>query len=44
MVAAQTKDKGLGEAPWPPHYPKMPGEPPRGQPLGHEGRKTGTDD
>ncbi len=23
---------GLGEAPWPPHYPKMPGEPPRVQP------------
>lgn len=20
---------GLGDAPWPPHYPKMPGEPPR---------------
>ncbi|MEZ5174849.1 MAG: ATP-dependent DNA ligase [Acidimicrobiia bacterium] len=23
---------GLGDAPWPPHYPKMPGEPPRVQP------------
>lgn len=23
---------GMGEAPWPPHYPKMPGEPPRVQP------------
>lgn len=24
--------EGLGDAPWPPHYPKMPGEPPRVQP------------
>ena len=23
---------GVGDAPWPPHYPKMPGEPPRVQP------------
>lgn len=23
---------GLGDAPWPPHYPKQPGEPPRVQP------------
>ena len=26
------EDAGLGDAPWPPHYPKMPGEPPRVQP------------
>lgn len=26
------EDNGLGDAPWPPHYPKMPGEPPRVQP------------
>ena len=31
MVAAD-EERGLGEAPWPPHYPKMPGEPPRVQP------------
>ncbi len=31
MVAADEED-GLGDAPWPPHYPKMPGEPPRVQP------------
>jgi DNA ligase D-like protein (predicted polymerase) len=31
MVAAD-EDRGLGDAPWPPHYPKMPGEPPRVQP------------
>ena len=23
---------GQGDAPWPPHYPKQPGEPPRVQP------------
>lgn len=32
MVKAD-EEAGLGEAPWPPHYPKMPGEPPRVQPL-----------
>jgi len=26
------EDDGIGDAPWPPHYPKMPGEPPRVQP------------
>ena len=31
MVEADEGD-GLGDAPWPPHYPKMPGEPPRVQP------------
>jgi bifunctional non-homologous end joining protein LigD len=31
MVRAD-EDRGLGDAPWPPHYPKMPGEPPRVQP------------
>lgn len=25
-------ERGLGDAPWPPHYPKQPGEPPRVQP------------
>ena len=25
-------ENGTGHAPWPPHYPKMPGEPPRVQP------------
>ena len=25
-------ENGMGDAPWPPHYPKMPGEPPRVQP------------
>ncbi len=31
MVAADEAN-GIGDAPWPPHYPKMPGEPPRVQP------------
>ncbi|MBT8200757.1 MAG: ATP-dependent DNA ligase [Acidimicrobiia bacterium] len=31
MVTAD-EERGLGEAPWPPHYPKMPGEPPRVRP------------
>ncbi len=29
---ARDEERGLGDAPWPPHYPKMPGEPPRVQP------------
>lgn len=31
-MVAEDEDRGLGDAPWPPHYPKMPGEPPRVQP------------
>ena len=31
MVAAD-EEQGLGDAPWPPHYRKQPGEPPRVQP------------
>ncbi len=26
------ESNGIGDAPWPPHYPKQPGEPPRVQP------------
>lgn len=26
------EEQGIGDAPWPPHYPKQPGEPPRVQP------------
>jgi DNA primase len=29
---ARDQENGLGDAPWPPHYPKMPDEPPRVQP------------
>jgi bifunctional non-homologous end joining protein LigD len=31
-MVAEDEERGLGDAPWPPHYPKMPGEPPRVQP------------
>jgi len=31
MVSAD-EERGLGDAPWPPHYPKQPDEPPRVQP------------
>jgi DNA primase len=31
MVRAD-EERGLGDAPWPPHYPKQSGEPPRVQP------------
>lgn len=31
-MVASDEEQGLGEAPWPPHYPKMPGEPPRVRP------------
>jgi DNA primase len=31
-VTRDEEEYGLGDAPWPPHYPKMPGEPPRVQP------------
>jgi bifunctional non-homologous end joining protein LigD len=29
---ARDQEDGIGDAPWPPHYPKMPDEPPRVQP------------
>ncbi len=31
-LVATHEDQGMGDAPWPPHYPKQPGEPPRVQP------------
>lgn len=31
-MVATDEAAGIGDAPWPPHYPKMPGEPPRVQP------------
>jgi bifunctional non-homologous end joining protein LigD len=38
MVTAD-EERGLGDAPWPPHYPKMPGEPPRVQPSKRRERR-----
>jgi DNA ligase D len=32
MVKADEEERGLGDLPYPPSYPKMPGEPPRVQP------------
>ena len=32
LADRQERDLGLGEMPWPPDYPKMPGEPMRVQP------------
>ncbi len=32
MAARDERDHGLGDMPYPPEYPKMPGEPPRVQP------------
>jgi hypothetical protein len=31
-VVRDHEEHGMGDAPWPPHYPKQPGEPPRVQP------------
>jgi DNA ligase D-like protein (predicted polymerase) len=31
-LAARQAEAGLGDAPWPPHYPKQPDEPPRVRP------------
>ena len=38
-LADADEARGLGDAPWPPHYPKQPGEPPRVQPS--KRRRTG---
>jgi hypothetical protein len=32
MADADERDRGLGDMPYPPEYPKMPGEPKRVQP------------
>ncbi len=36
-LSARQKAKGLGDAPWPPHYAKQPGEPPRVAPSRKKG-------
>src|SRR5205807_7659114 len=38
-LAAEHESAGMGDAPWPPHYAKQEGEPPRVQPSK---RRTGT--
>ena len=36
-LSARQEREGLGDAPWPPHYPKQAGEPPRVQPSRKKG-------
>jgi len=36
-LSARQETAGLGDAPWPPHYAKQAGEPPRVQPSRRKG-------
>jgi DNA ligase D-like protein (predicted polymerase) len=40
-LSARQEAEGLGDAPWPPHYAKQQGEPPRVQPSRRKGPGTG---
>jgi hypothetical protein len=40
-LSARHEREGLGDAPWPPHYQKQAGEPPRVQPSKRAAPKTG---
>src|SRR6185369_6825742 len=40
-LSARQEQEGLGDAPWPPHYAKQGGEPPRVQPSRQRGASTG---
>jgi DNA ligase D-like protein (predicted polymerase) len=39
-ISRRHEAEGLGDAPWPPHYAKQPGEPPRVQPSKRKGQRT----
>lgn len=41
-LAARDEAEGLGDAPWPPHFPKAKGEPRRSPGAGKGGRRPGT--
>jgi DNA ligase D-like protein (predicted polymerase) len=41
-LSARQEAEGLGDAPWPPHYTKQSGEPPRVQPSKRKGAAKGT--
>jgi len=41
-LSARQEKEGLGDAPWPPHYQKQPGEAPRVAPSRRAGSKAGT--
>jgi len=40
-LSAEQEAGGLGDAPWPPHYEKKPGEPPRVMPSRKKGARSG---
>jgi len=40
-LSAEQEAAGLGDAPWPPHYEKKPGEPPRVMPSRKKGARSG---
>jgi DNA ligase D-like protein (predicted polymerase) len=40
-LSARQEAEGLGDAPWPPHYAKQAGEPPRVQPSRRRGARAG---
>ncbi len=40
-LSAEHEQQGLGDAPWPPHFEKRPGEPRRVQPSKRRGKGTG---
>ncbi len=41
-LSARQESEGQGDAPWPPHYAKQEGEPPRVEPSRMKGARTGT--
>ncbi len=41
-LSAEQEAAGLGDAPWPPHYEKQPGEPPRVQPSKRRTARSGS--
>src|SRR5262249_45206655 len=41
-LSKRQEAEGMGDAPWPPHYQKQEGEPPRVQPSKRKGAATGT--
>jgi hypothetical protein len=42
-LAARDEREGLGDAPWPPHFRKQKGEPPRVQPSRARGAGEGSE-
>ncbi len=38
-LARRDEEQGIGDAPWPPNFPKMPGEPPASSPRGRRSRR-----